>query len=116
MTIKIDKYQFQGPYTSFKKIRNRAGIYAVHSHIGQKYYIIDIGESAMVRDRLEKHERMKCWINFLNGGEITISVLYLKHWCQDGRSKLVKKLREKYNPPCGNSRLDSKLNFLKYKK
>ncbi|MFP4661906.1 MAG: hypothetical protein ACLFPF_06945 [Halanaerobiales bacterium] len=111
MSIKIANYQFDGPYTSLKKLENRAGIYVVHCHKDNKYYIIDIGESAMVRNRVERHERMKCWLRHSDGGDIAVSVYYTNHWSQDGRSKFVKKLREEYNPPCGKSRLDSKLSF-----
>ncbi len=112
LTIKIGGYQFDGPYTSMKKLENKAGIYVVHTYINKKYYIIDIGESAMIRDRMKGHERMKCWLKYSGDGTIAIAVHYTTHWSQDGRSKLAKKLRNRFDPPCGKSKLDGKLDFL----
>lgn len=112
MGIKIAGYKFNGPYTSAKKIENKAGIYIVHLDKKNNYDVLDIGESAMLKDRMEHHERMKCWIKHALGKEIAISVYYTKHWSQGGRMKFVQKLRQKIKPPCGNSKLDGHLNFL----
>lgn len=110
MGMKVDKYDFEGPYTSINKLKNRAGLYAIHTLKDNKYCLIDIGEAAMVKDRVHSHERMKCWLRHCKE-KIYVSVLYTPHWTQMGRKKLANKLRTQLDPPCG-SKLDGKFNFL----
>lgn len=110
MGIKLGNYQFQGPYTTTTSLENKPGIYAIHCLHKNKYSLLDIGESAQVRSRVESHERMKCWQK--NCEEtITVSVYYTSHWSQQGRAELSDRLRQLYNPPCGK-KIDGILNFI----
>ncbi|MFW5992414.1 MAG: hypothetical protein ACOCQN_04405 [Halanaerobiaceae bacterium] len=110
MGIMIGKYKFEGPYLSMKKLKNRAGLYAIHTLTDTEYRLIDIGEAPMVKDRVFSHERMKCWLRNCREN-IYVSAYYTPHWSQMGRKKLVNKIRSQLNPPCG-SKLDGKFNFL----
>lgn len=61
MTISIGNYTFNGPYTSTALIEDRSGVYAVHCYKEEKYRLIDVGESATPKSRLDTHERKNCW-------------------------------------------------------
>ena len=110
MGILIGKYNFEGPYTSIKKLKNKSGIYAIHTLTDDGFELIDIGEAAMIKERVHSHERMKCWIRHCDD-EIYVSAFYTPHWNQMGRKKLSNQLRNMLNPPCG-SKLDGKFDFL----
>lgn len=110
MGIKIDKYTFSGPYTSTSRLKDKAGIYAVHCYYKNEYKLIDIGESARVRTRVENHDRINCWQRHCQG-EFAVSVYYTPHWTQMGRMEFQQKIRKKYKPPCGK-KSDGRLNFL----
>ncbi len=111
MGVQIDKYNFEGPYKSLNKLKNKPGIYAIHGKNNDHLKLIDIGEAAMIRDRIKTHERMKCWFKYNYGHTITVSVYYTKHWNQGSRMKVVRKLRHKLSPPCGK-KTDGNLFFL----
>ncbi len=111
MSILIGNYRFEGPYTSTTKIEDKPGIYAIHCYHKNEYQLIDLGEAAQLRARIESHERMKCWQKNCPG-YFAVSVFYTPHWTQMGRMELQQKLRKIYNPPCGK-KLDGMLNFLK---
>ncbi len=111
MSILVGKYTFTGPFKSLNKLKNKPGLYAVHCPEKKGYKLIDLGEAAMIRDRIKSHERMKCWLLHSQNRGITLSVYYTKNWPQTNRMKVVKELREIYNPPCGK-KTDGKLYFL----
>lgn len=100
MTITVGKYTFEGPYTNTSQIEDKSGVYAIHCLRDGKYFIIDIGESATVRSRLDSHDRADCWKR--NCKEtLTYSVLYTPNKQQAGRMEVEQELRKQYNPPCG---------------
>lgn len=100
MAITIGKYSFEGPFTSIDKLQDRSGVYAIHCYRDTKYYLIDVGESATVRTRVESHDRNECWKRNCNG-ELTVSVLYTPNKQQEGRREIERELRKQYNPVCG---------------
>lgn len=100
MAIQIGNYTFEGPYTSANALEDRSGVYAIHCFFNLKYYLIDVGESATVRSRIENHDRKDCWVSNCNG-TLTVSVLYTPNKQQAGRMEIEQELRSLYNPPCG---------------
>jgi len=100
MEITIGNYSFEGPYTSTNLLEDRSGVYAIFCYVDSKYYLIDVGESATVKNRVENHERSYCWKINCNG-QLTFSVLYTLNKQQAGRKEIEQELRRLYNPPCG---------------
>ncbi len=100
MAISVDKYSFEGPYSSTDKLEDNSGVYAIHCNKDSKYYLIDIGESATVKTRVVNHDRNDCWTKNC-GGTLTVSVLYTPNLQQTGRREIEQELREKYKPKCG---------------
>ena len=61
--IEIGGYEFEGPYTSSRKLQNRAGVYVIVDLIdGRADCVIDIGTSSQVSERVGgHHDRQDCW-------------------------------------------------------
>ena len=65
-------------------VRNRSGIYAIICQKSDKNYIVDVGESASVKNRVEHHDRKDCWSNSCKG-RLAVSVYYTPNLHQSGR-------------------------------
>jgi hypothetical protein len=64
------------------------------------YFLVDVGESAEVKSRIENHDRKDCWPKYCTG-TLTASVLYTPNLHQAGRRKIEQAIRDQYQPPCG---------------
>lgn len=102
MTISVGDYTFNGPYDSTDPIEDRSGVYAIHCHREDKYYLIDVGESAEVKLRLDTHDRKNCWQEECQG-TLTYSVKYTPNLQQAGRMEIEQAIRDRFNPPCGKT-------------
>jgi len=101
-TIKIGDYAFDGPYTSTDQIEDRSGVYAVLCKKGDKYVLIDVGESAKVKSRIDTHDRKDCWKKNCQG-TLTYAVYYTPNLQQEGRMEIEQKIRGRLKPPCGET-------------
>lgn len=101
MSVDIDGYAFEGPYTDINKLENRSGIYAVLDHQKNGIVVVDIGESAEVKSRIENHDRRPCWSENSNG-TLEVAVLYTTSLHQCGRKEIEQKIRNKFHPSCGD--------------
>ena len=99
--IEIGNLIFKGPYKTNNKIKDQAGLYAIHCYRQGNYHLIDIGEAYRLQSTIQDHHRIKCWQKNCSG-MITVAVYYTPHWQRKGRVKFVNKIRDKYHPPCGN--------------
>lgn len=100
MSITAGTYTFEGPYTDTSKLQNRSGIYAIHCCRDQKYFLIDVGESSDLKDRVENHDRKDCWKRNCSG-TLTVSVLYTQNLQQPGRIAIEQAVRNQFRPSCG---------------
>lgn len=99
MAIKIDQWNFDGPFTTIGAVQHRSGAYAILTRPpgGATYRVVDAGESGDLRTRLDTHDRATCW-GRNNAGELAVAVLYC-----DERSRMAveTRLRQTFNPACG---------------
>ena len=102
MTVEIAGYTFNGPYTSTDSIGDKSGVYVVASETEDEYYLIDVGESAEVKSRLDTHERKDCWKEECKG-TLTYFIKYTPNLQQAGRMEIEQKIRDKFDPPCGKT-------------
>jgi len=102
MGIKVGRYTFDGPYTLTGKLEDRAGIYTIHCYRDNKYYLIDVGESATIKSRVENHDRKYCWERNCSG-TLTVSAYYTPHLQQAGRMQIEQEIRKQYDPPCSKA-------------
>lgn len=100
MAIRVGRYSFEGPYTSTGKLEDRSGVYAIHCYRDNNYTLIDVGESANVKSRVESHERKDCWKRNCSS-TLTVAVLYTPNLQQAGRMLIEQEIRNQYDPPCG---------------
>jgi hypothetical protein len=100
MSMTVGQYSFEGPYTNTNALEDNSGVYAIHCYRDEKYYLIDVGESASVKTRVENHDRADCWKRNCNG-TLTVSVLYTPRLQQAGRREIEQEIRRQFNPSCG---------------
>jgi hypothetical protein len=101
MSISIENYAFEGPFADPASLKNVSGVYSVLTRATSNdiYSIVDIGESATVRDRVANHDRQKSWNRYAKPAGLS----YAAYYCDEqARTSLEKMLRGKYNPPCGD--------------
>ena len=101
MSITIAQYQFNGPYPSTDVIEDRSGVYAIIDRRNSGYYLIDVGESATVKSRVENHERRDCWRRS-SQGSLGVATYYTPNLQQAGRRAVEQAIRGQYNVPCGD--------------
>jgi len=100
MSITVGKYTFDGSYIDTSRLRDNSGIYAIHCNRNGSYYLIDVGESATVKSRIDSHDRADCWERNCTG-TLTVSVLYTPNQQQTGRRLIEQELRNQFAPVCG---------------
>lgn len=102
MGIKIGQWTFEGPYPyGMPNLEDRSGVYVILClGADQKYYVIDVGESATVKTRVENHDRKDCWKRNCSG-KLYVAVLYTPNLQQPGRTDIERKIRQQYRPSCG---------------
>ncbi len=97
--ITIDGYNFEGPYSTTASIRDSAGVYVILDYRSDgKSHLLDVGESARMKTRLDNHERRPCWQRN-SQGVINYAVRYIQ--AQSERLRLESAIRKRYEPPCG---------------
>lgn len=100
VSITIGDYTFDRPYPNTDKLEDRSGVYAILCYRDQKYFVVDVGETATVKARVENHDRKECWKRNC-AGTLMVAVLYTPHLQQAGRMEIEQSVRDKYDPPCG---------------
>jgi len=101
MSITIGKYEFEGPYPDTASLQDRSGVYAILDHEeGGHYGLLDVGESANVKTRVETHDRKDCW-NRNKKRTLYYAVYYTLNLQQPGRMEIEQEIRGQYKPPCG---------------
>ena len=100
MSIKIGKYNFDGPYSSTEKLEGKSGVYVILCNKNSGYGPIDCGESAKVKNRVENHDRKNCW-NRNCSSTLKVAVLYTPNLQSAGRVAIEQEVRDTYNFPCG---------------
>lgn len=102
MGILIAGYTFDGPYSSTNSLEDRSGVYAILCKKDNgNYTLIDAGESAQVKSRVESHDRKSCWDRNCHS-TLMFAVFYTPHLQQAGRIEIEQKIRTQYNPTCGD--------------
>lgn len=101
MTIRIGKYTFEEPFTSASSLQERAGVYVIICNNSNTNKVVDVGESANVKSRVESHDRRDCWKRNCSG-TLLVAVLYTPNQQQVARMAIEKGMRDQYNAPCGS--------------
>lgn len=98
MTIRIGSYNFTGPHRNTTALLNSSGVYVILGGDGVKEWtVLDVGESADIRKRVDNHERAESWRG-CNQLMVVVATLYVP---DPDRMFIEQELRAQYNPPCG---------------
>ena len=101
MRIQILDYFFEGPFKDPSDLKNFSGVYAILCSSGPKNWdLLDVGESQKIKSRIQNHDRTKCWQTECKS-QLSYAALYTPSLDEDGRRKIEKKIRDKFNPKCG---------------
>lgn len=99
MSIQIGNYQAEGPFINVDGLSPRSGVYVIlgRSDHAERWYVVDVGESEDIRNRVDTHERAPCWRG-QGHRQLSVAAIYV-----DGRDRMLieRHLRQQYNPPCG---------------
>lgn len=102
MSITIGRYGFTGPFKATSQLEDKSGVYAILTLAANSHYnVVDIGESATVKSRVESHDRKSCWQRNAINGDLYYAAYYTPGSQQAGRMEIEQELRKKYDPPCG---------------
>ncbi len=103
MSITLAGYKFNGPFKSTSSLEDKSGVYAILTPTNaSRYKVVDVGESATVKSRVENHDRKSCWQRNASSGRLYYAVHYTPGLHQAGRKTIEQKVRQQYNPPCGS--------------
>jgi len=103
MSIAICRWTFEGPYalTESCRLKDQSGVYVILCPTEQNQYcVIDAGESAWLKTRVETPDRKDCWRRNCKG-TLYVAVLYTPKLQQHGRSKIEQEILQQSHPPCG---------------
>lgn len=95
-----DKYEFEGPYMNIESLEDRSGVYAVLCEKDDGLSLLDVGEAAKVKERIDKHDRKICWNKYCIH-TIKYAVYYIEYGKKPSRMEVEQDIRENYNLPCG---------------
>lgn len=101
MSFRLCGYEFEGPYSSTGSLRNSAGVYLIlkDNRNITKVDVVDVGESADVRERIETHDRKGCWER--HAAIVYYAVHYTPNASESRRQEIEREVRACANPPCG---------------
>jgi len=100
VSITIGGYTFDGPFAGTDKLEDLSGVYAIRCYREQKYFVVDVGESATLKTRVENHDRKESWKRNCTG-TLMVAALYTPHLQPAGRTEIEQKTRDEYAPSCG---------------
>ncbi len=100
MSITIGRYTFEGPHASTESLEDRSGVYAIIDRRDNDNHLMDVGESATMKSRVETHDRKDCWRRN-SRGRLAVAVYYTPSLQQPGRRAIEQEIRNSYSVPCG---------------
>ncbi len=63
----IAGYIFEGPYLDHQRIPEQDGLYAIISHDGKQYYLLDIGYAKNIKKACQVNPHKECWQQYKQG-------------------------------------------------
>src|SRR5215471_2982523 len=61
MAITLSGFPFEGPFYEASRLPSVAGIYVPLDHRATGYYVLDVGETGDLRERVSSHDRAQSW-------------------------------------------------------
>ena len=91
-------YIFDGPHQHTNLLSDASGVYVITTRINGLHSVIDAGESAAIRSRVNSHDRQDQWAQHAGNNTLFVSALYC-----DERNRMIieQQVRVTHQPPCG---------------
>lgn len=96
-TIKIGKYEFDGPLHFSVNLEPTSGVFAALCESDEKLTVLDIGQAETVRYFVKEYEHVSCW-NKHCAGFVKLAAYYCN---EEDRIRIAAELRAELDPPCG---------------
>lgn len=94
-------YDFDGAYPSAGWLETIPGVYVIWCKTGNKWEVLDVGQSENVRNHCKNHDRTDCWKNNCSQGRLRFTAHYMPDAEEESRIQVVKDIRNRTDPPCG---------------
>ena len=102
MSIMVGPYTFEGPFTTVDEFKEHPGLYAIHCYKDDRYYLIDVGQSATLKSCLAHHDRKTCWRHNCRN-ELSFAIHYTPALSEEERVRIEHVIRKQYiTIPCGD--------------
>jgi hypothetical protein len=105
MAIQILNYEFLGPIrlSEWGPPMDEV-LYLILSKNKEAFQIIHVGESGKTDDAgfFTKHDKFKCWLSHASEQNLHLCIYPMWGSEQEQRQRIVRKIAEKYNPPCNS--------------
>jgi hypothetical protein len=100
LSFKLVNYQFQGPFKSKDKLKEKAGVFAIFCGKNNEYIIIDVGHTDTIKSTIENHGRKRDWDKYCKG-DLFYACLYKGEKEPKERESIENKIRLEYLPLLG---------------
>ncbi|WP_424975349.1 hypothetical protein [Dinoroseobacter sp. S124A] len=99
MPINIGNYHAEGPFGNDNYLQPCSGVYVIlgRRSMAATWNVVDVGESANIRERVANHDRAPCWRG-QGHAELSVAAIYAD---EQNRMLIERQLRSQYKPPCG---------------
>jgi len=104
VSVTIGALPFQCVKLSEADFRDIAAIYVILCvDKDGNWTVLDIGQTGELGERIDTHDRKKCWAEKCPNNNIWVCVYKMPsdNYTKQDRLNLEKKIRNQYNPPCG---------------
>lgn len=98
-------YEFDGPYLKPDYLRDEAGVYLVCCENTDELFVLDVGQSGNVRERLKSHERSDCWFDNCFREQVRYSATYTHNLPEGERIRIEQLIRQLAKPLCSEHML-----------
>jgi hypothetical protein len=78
MSVRIGRFDFEGPFDSPENLKSDPGVYAVISTFRGRSSVLDVGEGGNVRESVTTSDRHNHWLDVSRnqGGELLFAANY----------------------------------------
>ncbi len=90
-------YEFDGAYSAPDRLQSMAGVYVIWCKTDDIWRVIDVGQSANVRQKLVEEGRAGCWTNDCRLGTLYFAATYTRDISEAERSSLEQMIRRLTN-------------------
>ncbi|MDX1428649.1 MAG: hypothetical protein R3282_00110 [Rhodothermales bacterium] len=98
MSVVVDEYIFEGPYTDHAPVKEAPGVFVIHCCTNGDYTVVDVGASPNLRTSLRDYSRRHL-LNQVCEGTLTMSVLYTSGEKPPSRDKVEERIRRRLLVP-----------------